>query len=82
VKNAKTPTLILHGEQDQRVPLSQGEEFFRALQHFKVPSELVVLPREGHSLRNEPRHAVSLLKWQIYWFERWMEGNTSAVKPD
>jgi dipeptidyl aminopeptidase/acylaminoacyl peptidase len=81
-KNAKTPTLILHGELDQRVPLSQGEEFFRALQHFNVPSEMVVLPREGHSLRSEPRHAVGLLKWQIYWFERWMEGNTNAVKPD
>ncbi len=81
-KNAKTPTLILHGEQDQRVPLSQGEEFFRALQHFKVPSELVILPREGHSLRSEPRHAVALLKWQIYWFERWMEGKLDAVKPE
>ncbi len=82
VKNAKTPTMILHGEQDQRVPLSQGEEFFRALQHFKVPSVLIVLPREGHGLRAEPRHAVDLLRWQSYWFERWVEGRAGAGKPN
>ena len=41
----------------------------------------MIFPREPHSLRTEPRHAVDVLKWQIYWFERYMEGNPSAVKP-
>ena len=81
-KNVKTPTLILHGEADQRVPLEEGEQFFRALRHFKVPAEFVIFPREGHGLRNEPKHAVELLNWQIYWFDRWVEGNASAVKPN
>lgn len=85
VRNAprvKTPVLILHGDSDQRVPLGQGEEFFRALYHFGVPTELVIFPREAHSLRTEPKHAVEVLKWQTYWFERYVAGNTAAVKPN
>lgn len=81
-KDVKTPTLLLHGEADQRVPLEEGEQFFRALRHFNVPAELVIFPREGHGLRNEPRHAVDLLKWQMYWFDRWVDGNAKAVKPN
>jgi dipeptidyl aminopeptidase/acylaminoacyl peptidase len=81
-KNVKTPTLILHGEADHRVPLEQGEEFFRALSHFGVPTELVIFPREPHSLRSEPKHAVEVLEWQIYWFDRYAVGNASAVKPN
>lgn len=50
--------------------------------HFGIPTELVIFLREPHSLRTEPRHAVDVLKWQIYWFERYMEGNQNAVKPN
>lgn len=78
----KTPTLILHGESDQRVPIGQGEEFFRALYHFGVPAEMVMFPREPHSLRTEPKHAVEVLQWQIYWFDRYVAGNVGAVKPN
>jgi len=84
IRNApkvKTPTLVLHGDNDQRVPLGQGEEFFRALYHFGVPAELVIFPREPHSLRVEPKHAVAVLEWQIYWFERYVAGNVEARKP-
>jgi dipeptidyl aminopeptidase/acylaminoacyl peptidase len=81
-KNVKTPTLILHGEVDNRVPLEQGEEFFRALSHFGVPTELVIFPREPHSLRTEPKHLVEVLEWQIYWFDRYAAGNAGAVKPN
>lgn len=84
IRNApkvKTPTLVLHGDSDQRVPLGQGEEFFRALDHFGVPTELVIFPHEPHSLRVEPKHAVEVLEWQIYWFERFVAGNAEAGKP-
>src|SRR5436190_4019322 len=43
-----------------------------------VPAELVIFPREGHGLRNEPKHAVELLKWQIYWFRS--EEHTSELQ--
>ena len=44
----KTPTLVIHGELDFRVPYTQGLEFYTALQRQGVPSRLVVFPDEGH----------------------------------
>ena len=83
-KSVKTPILILHSDNDYRVPLEQGEQWFRALQHFGVPSELVIFPRENHNLTRtgEPKHLVESLNWQLYWFERYLDGNQSAVPPD
>jgi dipeptidyl aminopeptidase/acylaminoacyl peptidase len=82
--NAKTPILILHGDADQRVPLEQAEEWFRALHHFKVPSELVIFPRESHTglSDGEPKHVVEALEWQVYWFERYLNGNAAVLPPD
>jgi dipeptidyl aminopeptidase/acylaminoacyl peptidase len=47
-KNFKTPTLVLHGERDYRVPYTEGLSMFTALQRQGVPSRLVVFPDEGH----------------------------------
>jgi dipeptidyl aminopeptidase/acylaminoacyl peptidase len=82
--NVKTPTLILHSDMDFRVPIEQGEQWFRALQHFGVPSEVVFFPRENHNLTRtgEPKHLVESLNWQVYWFDRYLNGNTNAVPPD
>jgi len=44
----KTPTLVICGERDYRVPYTQSLEFFSALQRQSVPSKLVVFPDEGH----------------------------------
>jgi dipeptidyl aminopeptidase/acylaminoacyl peptidase len=44
----KTPTLVVCGEQDYRVPYTQSLEFFSALQRQDVPSKLIVFPDEGH----------------------------------
>jgi len=44
----KTPTLVITGERDYRVPYTQSLEFFSALQRQGVPSELLVFPDEGH----------------------------------
>ena len=83
-KNVKTPTLILHSDNDFRVPLEQGEQWFRALKHFGVTTELVIFPRENHNLTRtgEPKHLVESLNWQIYWFDRFLNSNTTAVPPD
>ena len=84
VKNVKTPTLILHSDMDFRVPIEQGEQWFRALQHFGVPSEIVFFPRENHNLTRtgEPVHLVESLNWQVYWFDRYLNGNEAAIPPD
>ena len=80
----KTPTLILHSDNDYRVPIEQGEQWFRALQHYGVTSELVLFPRENHNLTRtgEPKHLVESLNWQVYWFERFLNGNANAKPPD
>jgi len=83
-KNVKTPTLVLHSDNDYRVPLEQGEQWFRALRHYGVNAEFVIFPRENHNLtRNgEPKHLVESLNWQLYWFDRFVNGNKDARPPD
>ena len=83
-KNVKTPTLILHSDNDYRVPLEQGEQWFRALKHYGVNAELVIFPRENHNLTRtgEPKHLVESLNWQVYWFERFLDGKPDAKAPD
>jgi dipeptidyl aminopeptidase/acylaminoacyl peptidase len=83
-RDVHTPTLILHSDQDYRMPIEQGEQWFRALQHFGVPSELVLFPRENHNLTRtgEPKHLVESLHWQTYWFDRYLNGHAGAKPPD
>jgi dipeptidyl aminopeptidase/acylaminoacyl peptidase len=82
--NVKTPILILHSDNDYRVPLEQGEQWFRALKHYGATAEFVIFPRENHNLTRtgEPKHLVESLNWQLYWFERYLDGNMSATPPD
>jgi dipeptidyl aminopeptidase/acylaminoacyl peptidase len=72
VKNVKTPTQILIGEADPRVPYPQGQEFYRALIALHVPTEFVHYPREGHGLR-EPRHRADQWMRMLAWFDRWIK---------
>jgi dipeptidyl aminopeptidase/acylaminoacyl peptidase len=83
-RDVRTPTLILHSDNDYRVPLEQGEQWFRALQHYGVPSEIVIFPRENHNLTRtgEPQHLVESLNWQLYWFDRYLNGDATAKPPD
>ncbi|WP_194927720.1 S9 family peptidase [Catenulispora pinisilvae] len=66
-----TPLLILHGEQDTNVPLSQAIHFHRALRHFGAEHELVVYPREGHWLL-ERTHQLDVLRRIRAWYDRWL----------
>ncbi len=83
-KNVTTPILILHSDNDFRVPLEQGEQWFRALMHFGKNAEIVMFPRENHNLTRtgEPKHLVESLNWQLYWFDKYVIGNAAAVPPD
>src|ERR1700753_2358022 len=49
-KGVVPPMLILHCEEDKRVPFEQAVAFRRALQHHKLPFEFVSYPREGHRM--------------------------------
>jgi dipeptidyl aminopeptidase/acylaminoacyl peptidase len=75
VKNFKTPTLIIHGEQDHRVPLEQGLGMFTALQRRGVPSRLVVFPDENHWVL-KPANSVRWYAEVLGWLEKWMAAGT------
>jgi dipeptidyl aminopeptidase/acylaminoacyl peptidase len=69
--NIRTPTLIVHGEADPRVPVSQGREFYSVLRHMGIPCELVTYPREGHIIY-ERHHQRDLLTRVRDWFVRYL----------
>ncbi|MDQ3834767.1 MAG: S9 family peptidase [Actinomycetota bacterium] len=69
VSNARTPTLILHGEEDKRVAVAQSVEMYIALRTLKVETQLVTYPREGHSIE-EREHQLDLVRRVLDWFER------------
>jgi dipeptidyl aminopeptidase/acylaminoacyl peptidase len=77
VQRVKTPTLILHGELDPIVPVSQGYEFFRGLKDNMVEAELVIYPREGHGPLLEKKHLDDATRRIIDWFERHIPAGTA-----
>jgi len=70
VQAVKTPTLILHGEMDERVPVGQGYEFYHALKRLNVPARMVVYPRMPHG-PTEPQFALDVMERTLNWVERW-----------
>jgi len=67
-----TPTLILHGDADRRVPFSQGLTLFRALSDLGVETDLVVYPGQGHGLRSGAHNAHRLKTW-VAWYDAHLE---------
>ena len=68
----KTPTLVIAGERDFRVPYTQSLEFFNALQRQGVPSKLVVFPDEGHWVL-KPQNSQ-------FWYKTFLDWLTMYVK--
>jgi len=70
VKDFHTPTLVIHGEQDFRVPYTQGLQLFTALQLQKVPSKLLMFPDEGHWVL-KPQNSVLWYQTFLEWIGEW-----------
>jgi dipeptidyl aminopeptidase/acylaminoacyl peptidase len=68
----KTPTLVITGELDYRVPYTQSLEFFSALQRQGVPSKLVVFPDEGHWI-GKPQNAQFWYKTFLDWLANYLK---------
>jgi dipeptidyl aminopeptidase/acylaminoacyl peptidase len=75
IKKVKTPKLILHGEQDHDVHITQAEEFYTALKMREAETVFVRSPREGHGLR-ELRHRLDQLARTILSFDRYLTPRT------
>jgi dipeptidyl aminopeptidase/acylaminoacyl peptidase len=63
----KTPTLLMHGENDSDVPIAEAEQYYIALKDVGVETVMVRYPREGHGLR-EPKHIVDGIDRCIAWY--------------
>jgi dipeptidyl aminopeptidase/acylaminoacyl peptidase len=68
---AETPLLMLHGQNDERVPVSQAIAFERALRERHIPVQLVTYPREPHGVR-ERAHQRDILRRVLAWYQQWL----------
>jgi dipeptidyl aminopeptidase/acylaminoacyl peptidase len=69
VRGSRTPTLIMHGKDDPRVPAAQSRELYQGLLlNDGLPVELVLFPREGHGYREAP-HRLEACRRALAWME-------------
>jgi dipeptidyl aminopeptidase/acylaminoacyl peptidase len=77
IKQAKTPTLIQHGELDPRVPIPNAYELYQGLQDQGVPVRLIVYKGFGHGL-NKPKAARAAMEHNLAWFNQYVWGERSS----
>ncbi len=81
VKEFKTPTLVIHGELDYRVPVGQGLQLFTALQMRQVPSKLLLYPDEGHWIL-KPQNSILWYTTIIDWIREFTSKNQQPSARD
>ena len=72
VAKVSTPTMLVHGENDNDVPIAEAEQFYIALHDVGVPAVMVRYQREGHGVR-ETGHMVDLIDRSVDWYRRWFD---------
>lgn len=72
-ENAKTPLLVLHGEEDYRCPQEQGEQMYIAMKKQRVDTRFVTFPQSSHGLSREglPNLRIERLNEIVEWFENY-----------
>ena len=78
VKGVTTPTLIQHGDADDRVPVTQGYEFYNALKRQGVEVRMTVYPRQPHGF-TEPKMTLDAARANLEWFARHVLGRRSPT---
>ena len=75
IGNAKTPTKVLHNENDLRCPIEQGEQVYVALKRLGVDSEMARFPDEFHGLSRAGRtdRRIARLDHILGWFEKYLK---------
>ncbi|HZO92224.1 MAG TPA: S9 family peptidase [Candidatus Baltobacteraceae bacterium] len=68
IKQVHTPTLMLHGDRDAEVPVTQSYEYWHALRDLHVPAELVIYPGEGH-LFSKRADQLDVMRRLVGWFD-------------
>jgi dipeptidyl aminopeptidase/acylaminoacyl peptidase len=72
MKNVVTPTQVIHGANDLRVPLAQGQEFYNSLKRKGVDTEMIMYPRTPHG-PTEPKFLMDVSPRILTWFEKYMK---------
>jgi dipeptidyl aminopeptidase/acylaminoacyl peptidase len=72
-RNFRTPTLVIHGELDYRVPYTEGLQLFTALQRQGVESKLLFYPDEGHWIL-KPQNSKLWYDTVMGWFDKHLRG--------
>ncbi len=72
VGNWDAPMLVIHGEKDFRVPVSEGMQAFQAAQLRNIPSRFLYLPEEGHWVGN-PQTSVLWQRVFFEWLDKWLK---------
>ena len=73
----KTPTMFVHGENDNDVPIAEAEQFYIALRDAGVETIMVRYPREGHGVR-ETKHQVDIIERSLAWYDRHFGGRRAG----
>jgi dipeptidyl aminopeptidase/acylaminoacyl peptidase len=81
IKQARTPTLIQHGEFDRRVPIWNAYELYQGLQDMGVQSKLVVYKGMPHGI-TKPRLNRQVMQENLDWFNRWLWGEVPETKAE
>jgi dipeptidyl aminopeptidase/acylaminoacyl peptidase len=71
LKNISAPTLVVHGEADPRVPLSQGMELYLGLRAMGVPTDFITYPRQKHAF-HEKAHQHDIINRITGWFRKYL----------
>jgi len=77
IRNAKTPTLVIHSQRDYRLDVSEGFQLFTALQRLNVPSRMLYFPDEGHWILT-PQNSKLWYETVGDWCDRWTKTNAYA----
>lgn len=73
LESMNTPTLIIHGDDDDNTYISNSKEMYQALRHRGVTTQFVHYPREKHGIR-EPNHRLDEIRRSLAWMDRFVLG--------
>ncbi|MCC3269383.1 S9 family peptidase [Arthrobacter gengyunqii] len=86
VGEVRTPTLVIHSEEDLRCPVEQAQRYYTALKQHGVPAELLLFPGENHELSRAgtPWHRRQRFEHILRWWARWLptpanQGETAGL---
>jgi dipeptidyl aminopeptidase/acylaminoacyl peptidase len=75
VKNVKTPTMIMTGENDYRAPIAEIEQYYTALKLNKVETVMVRIQESGHEIQDKPSNQINKIAYTLGWFDKFKEKN-------